>query len=335
LSYQQRPAIAALYRGYTKGLIEALGYFINTLLMLPRLVFTICLLLLLTACEAQSQRQPAAASVSPAPALARPTGLSYPWLTPLPAASHTLAARFPPPPGCRRVAVAAGSWGEWLRWLPLLPAGTPARLYNGQLKDPQDVVAAVVNIDIGKQDLQQCADAVIRLRAEYLFGHDPNQIHFHLTSGYDFWLSDYLAGRTFRVQGEQVLSASKASEAATHEALAHYLIPTFGYAGTLSLSRELRPVSLTQVLPGDVLIHGGSPGHAVLVVDVAEKPKTGQKYLLLAQSYMPAQNIHVLTNSYAEEPALRNGAWFALPGPTESRFGTPEWTFKTTELARF
>lgn len=260
----------------------------------------------------------------------RPAGLSYPWLTtPLPAES-TLLARFPPPPGCRRVAVAAGSWGEWLRWLPLLPAGTPARLFNGELKSRADVVAAVLNLDIGRQDLQQCADAVIRLRAEYLFSHDPGQVHFHLTTGYDFRFADYVGGQTFKVRGEQITPAPKAVEAPTHAALSRYLIPTFGYAGTLSLSRELHPVSLTAAQPGDVLIHGGAPGHAVLVVDVAVNPKTNQKYLLLAQSYMPAQNVHVLRNVDDE----KLGAWFAVK-PRDEQVLTPEWTFEREELARF
>jgi hypothetical protein len=260
-----------------------------------------------------------------------PTVPTYPWLVALPAAHQQLALRFPPPAGCRRVAVASGSWGAWLRGLPLRPAGTPARLYTGKLKDNQAVVAAVIDIDPGTKDLQQCADAVIRLRAEYLFSQNFNKIHFHLTTGYDAWFSDYVAGRTFRVQGEQVLPAPKAAEVPTHTALGRYLLPVFGYAGTLSLSRELRHISLDEVRPGDVFIRGGRPGHAVLVADVAEHPQSGQRYLLLAQSYMPAQNIHILRN--ITQPAL--GAWFAVPGPDEPLVETPEWTFARTELGRF
>ena len=253
----------------------------------------------------------------------------YPWLRHPPGPpSQALAVRFPVPAGCRRVVVAAGSWGEWLRWLPLRPLGTKARLFNGQLKDRQDVVAAVVDIDVPPQDLQQCADAVIRLRAEYGFSHDPNQVHFHLTTGHDFWFSDFVAGRTFVVRGEQVLPATRPAEAPTHAALARYLIPTFGYSGTLSLSRELRPVPLAQVQPGDVLIHGGAPGHAVLVVDVAENPATHQKYLLLAQSYMPAQSIHVLHEGPKASP------WFPI-NTAAADLITPEWTFGPQELARF
>jgi hypothetical protein len=183
----------------------------------------------------------------------------YPWLaTPLPSAQQ-LATRFVVPPGCQRVAVAPGSWGEWLRGLPLKPLGTRARLFNGQLKGNQAVVAAVVAIDPGTSDLQQCADAVMRMRAEYLFSFNPNKIHFHLTTGYDAWFSDYLAGTTFRVQGEEVRPAPKPTEAPTHAALSRYLLPVFGYAGTLSLSRELQPVSLDNAQPGDVLVRPPRP----------------------------------------------------------------------------
>ena len=266
----------------------------------------------------------------PGPAQGLPAP-AYLWLAAPPDPRQSLSQRFPAPVGSRRVAVAAGSWGEWLRGLPLRPAGTPARLYNGQLKDNQAVVAAVVDIDPGRQDLQQCADAVIRLRAEYLFSCNPDKIHFHLTTGYDAWFSDYVAGRTFRVRGEAVLPAPKPAELLTHAALGRYLLPVFGYAGTLSLSREVQAVSLAEARPGNVLVHGGYPGHAVLVVDVAENQQSGQRYLLLAQSYMPAQNIHILRN--VARPAL--GAWFAVPGPTELRVETPEWTFARTELGRF
>lgn len=269
-----------------------------------------------------------ASSFVPPPA--RPVGVVYPWLAKPGSSQATVAARFPAPAGFQRVPVAAGSWGEWLRFLPLLPAGTPARLYNGALKSRQRVVAAVVDIDVGKKDLQQCADAVMRLRAEYLFSRDANKVHFHLTTGYDFWFSDYISGKAFKVVGEEVIPIAKPVEPASHAALMRYLVPTFGYAGTLSLSRDLRPVPLASVQPGDVLIHGGAPGHAVLVVDVAEHPTTHQKYMLLAQSYMPAQNIHLLRNV----DDARMGAWFAV-NPEDDVLRTPEWDFAPKEIGRF
>ncbi len=52
--------------------------------------------------------------------------------------------------------------------IPLLMDDAPVLLYNGNPKARQDVHAAVLDLSVGTRDLQQCADAVIRLRAEYL-----------------------------------------------------------------------------------------------------------------------------------------------------------------------
>jgi len=67
----------------------------------------------------------------------------------------------------------------------------------------------------------------------------------------------------------------------------------------------------------------------VLVLDVAEQPTTGRRYVLLAQSYMPAQQIHVLRDADA-----LGGVWFTVD-PAKPRFDTPEWTFRREELRRF
>ena len=46
---------------------------------------------------------------------------------------------------------------------------------------------------------------------------------------------------------------------------------------------------------GDVLIQGGSPGHAMLIVDMVEN-KEGQETVHTGQAYMPAQDIHIVIN---------------------------------------
>ncbi|WP_400191242.1 DUF4846 domain-containing protein [Hymenobacter sp. B81] len=274
--------------------------------------------------------QPAPAQNSPATSQASLATNAYPWLTTPYRTPASLAARFAPPAGCRRVALPAGSFGHWLRFLPLKPAGTAVRLHTGKLKPLQTVHAAVVDIDTGPRDLQQCADAVIRLRGEYLFSQDFRRIHFQLTSGHTVGFADWVAGQTFQVRGEEVLPARKPAEAPTHAALRRYLDLIFTYAGTLSLARELRPAALASIQPGDVLIKGGSPGHAVLVLDAAEHAATRRRYVLLAQSYMPAQDLHVLRN--VEQPQL--GAWFAID-PAAEWLETPEWSFSSDQLKRW
>ena len=97
-------------------------------------------------------------------------------------ANASLTARIRPPAGFLRSQVEVGDFADWLQRLPLKPAGTPVKLFDGRLSPNQDNHAAVIDIDVGTRDLMQCADAVIRLRAEYLYsvgryGGDPLQLH--------------------------------------------------------------------------------------------------------------------------------------------------------------
>ena len=79
---------------------------------------------------------------------------------------------------------------------------------------------------------------------------------------------------------------------------------------------------------GDVFIRGGSPGHAVIVVDLAADAQ-GRQVFLLAQSYMPAQEIQILKNP--NDQAL--SPWYSTDFGEE--LVTPEWTFGKGERKRF
>lgn len=231
-----------------------------------------------------------------------------------------LLARFEPPAGTRRVAVSDGSFGDFLRHLPLLPRGTAVHLWNGALKSRQDVHAAVVDLDVPPRDLQQCADTIMRLWAEYRFGRQ-RPAAFHPDPG---------TPRALVYRGPY-------SER-DRPAFMRWMIGVFGDAGSASLQAELMPVPSPSktlaaplgVRPGDVLIQGGYPGHAVIVLDVAASDD-GRRWLLLGQSYMPAQQLHVLVNPSSPSP------WYdaaALTSPTGLR--TPEWRpFFARDLRRF
>lgn len=234
----------------------------------------------------------------------------YPWLARR-ARARTVEQAFPPPPGFQRIALDGKGFGAWLRGLPLLPPGTPVRLFDGTLKGNQEAHLAVVDLDVGKQDLQQCADAIIRLRAEYLWSANrPRDIGFHRTDG-------------------KFLQWPGGDRAA----FARYLRGVFVYAGTLSLGKQLPKLPKGAVLePGDVLVRGGSPGHAVLVLDAADDAK-GNRVVLIGQSFMPAQQFQVLKNP--ENPKL--SPWYraaAIQEPTGLL--TPEWyPFSQDHVRRF
>ncbi|MTB51873.1 hypothetical protein E1J53_0012920 [Lewinella sp. W8] len=244
-------------------------------------------------------------------------------------AGHTVATRFPPPPGFVRAPLPADGYGSFLRNQPLLPDGTPVRLFNGQLKGRQDVHAAVLKLDVGNRDLQQCADAIMRLRAEYLWQEERfADIHFNFVSGFRADYARWRRGQRISVSGNQVNWTAPSGPKTSYEEFRRYLTMVFSYAGTASLAREMKAVPVEDIRVGDVFIRGGSPGHAVVVMDRVQNPETGAVRVLLAQSYMPAQQVHVLKNPNGE-----NGSpWY---DPSQSPLVTPEWTFTRDELKRF
>jgi hypothetical protein len=255
---------------------------------------------------------------------------SYPWLKPG-ESCDALEERIAPPAGCVGVAAEAGSFGEWLRRLPLKKGAPPVLLYDGREKGNQSAHVAVVQMDVGGADLQQCADAVIRLRAEYLWSVGAaEKIAFRFTSGDEASYARWAHGFRPLVSGSRVAWGKTAAEDRSYKGFRAYLTTVFRYAGSYSLSREMRSVPRVRELRiGDVFIRGGFPGHAVIVVDLAEDGRSGARFFLLAQSYMPAQEVHVLRNP--GDPAL--GPWYPLD--FGERLVTPEWTFEKNELKRF
>lgn len=243
---------------------------------------------------------------------------------------RTIEARYVPPEGYSRKAEDRNSFGHYLRSLPLKPHGSPVLYYNGEEKANNDIYSGVVAMDIGKKDLQQCADAVMRLRAEYLYSTDQSdKIHFNFTNGFNAEYKLWKQGMRIDVGGNNVQWSRSGVPGNSYPNFRQYMEKVFSYAGTLSLSKELKHVEYKDLQAGDVLIQGGSPGHAVIVVDVAENA-VGKKMYLLAQSYMPAQETQILNN-----PTNKNiSPWYELD-VTEQVINTPQWEFSSADLKRF
>lgn len=214
----------------------------------------------------------------------------------------------PLPEGFERISADSNSFAAWLR-ARHLKADKTVHLYDGSLKKNQQAQFAVLDISVGDKNLQQCADAVMRLRAEYLFDTkrfteivftDNNNTNYSFTPPY-----------------------SK-----TH--FTNYLQQVFGMCGSASLAKQLKRVSnFSAIIPGDVLIRGGFPGHAEIVMDVAGNKK-GEKIFMLAQSYMPAQDIHVLVNPVKNEIT----PWYSIHEADENII-TPEYLFTKSALKQW
>ena len=209
----------------------------------------------------------------------------------------TIEKRILPPTGFTRIIGNDGSFAKYLRNLPLKPHGSEVLLYDGSIKTNYNTYDAVIDMEIGNKDLHQCADAVMRLRAEYLWNHKRyNDIHFNFTNGFRVDYSKWMEGKRMVVKGNKTYWVDRVSPSNTYQDFWEYMELIFNYAGTLSLSKELIPVDIRDMKIGDVFIWGGSPGHAILVIDIAENSDTKEKTFLLAQSYMPAQETQILQN---------------------------------------
>ena len=243
---------------------------------------------------------------------------------------NTIQQRFQLPQGFVREEESKTSFDYFLRNLPLKPLGSNVLYFDGTTKPNRNVYEAVVDLPIGKQDLHQCADAVMRLRADYFYSQKQyDKIHFNFTNGFRADFSKWAAGYRIAIKGNKTSWIKTAKPSDSYETYWKYLEKVFMYAGTASLEKELKPINALDIKIGDVFIKGGFPGHAVIVVDMALNPKNNQKIMLLAQSYMPAQEIQILKNPNNSSLS----PWYAVDFGTSLQ--TPEWTFSSSQLKRF
>lgn len=240
----------------------------------------------------------------------------------------TLETRFGVPDGYERVQAEEGSLQQFLRNYPMKKYGSPVLLYNGKKKYSQNHHASVFQLPIENEDLQQCADSVMRVYAEYFWNTGQHErIGFHFVNGFYAEYAKWRQGYRIQVNGNEVSWSASASYDDSYESFQKYLRMVFSYAGTLSMAAESEAVSLSEIRCGDVFLKGGSPGHAVMLADICENAQ-GRKAFLLAQGYMPAQEFHILIN-----PRHENDPWY-YEEEVSYPFFTPEYTFDEGSLQR-
>ncbi|WP_346239252.1 DUF4846 domain-containing protein [Niabella insulamsoli] len=217
------------------------------------------------------------------------------------------------------------SFAHFLGNIPLKKDNT-VYLYDGRKKANQAAHYAVLDVSVGNKDLQQCADAIMRLRADWLFQRKQfDAIEFVTNSGVVLNFGKWLEGQRFRLEKNKLVAYRASSRPGLSKAFDLYLEFVFSYCGTASLGSSLKAKRLAQITAGDVFLEPGSPGHAVIVMATATDSK-GNKLYLLAQSYMPAQDIHILKN-----PSNRAlSPWYRVD--ETSAIVTPEWTFNREQL---
>ena len=240
----------------------------------------------------------------------------------------TLETRILVPKGYTRETAKANSLASFIRNYPMKDDGSEVLLYNGTPKGNQTAHVAVFKLPIENYDLQQCADSVMRMYAEYFWNTKQyDKISFHFVSGFEAKYSKWIQGYRIKISGNNVNWVKQTGHDISYKSFKEYLKIVFSYASTLSMEKESKTIGIEDIQVGDIFIKGGSPGHVVMVVDVCVNAE-GKKAFLLAQGYMPAQEFHVLNN-----PKHSDDPWYYVDEVTYP-LSTPEYSFDEGSLKR-
>lgn len=243
--------------------------------------------------------------------------------------SLTIKSRVNVPVGYNRVTYANGSFEDYLRNYKLKPFGSKIINYDDSEYFWQGGHVGVLEVSVPQNGLQQCADALIRIRSEYLWDNDrKDEIGFNFTSGHYCSWQKYAEGFRPKISGNKVSFHKTALADHSKNNFYKYLNLIYMYSGTLSLYNELESVKAIDLKIGDMLIKGGSPGHIVMLCDEVVNDK-GEKLFLLFQGNTPAQRVHLVKN--LEDASL--SPWYRL----EDNAVVPvsNYTFSSAKFVRF
>lgn len=243
--------------------------------------------------------------------------------------SLTIKTRVNIPKGYKRVTYTKGSFEDYLRNYKLKPFGSKIINYDDSEYFWQSGHIGVLEVNVPKNGLQQCADALIRIRSEYLWDTNrKNEIGFKFTSGHYCSWKKYAEGYRPKINGNKVTFSKTALANQSKTNFYKYLNLIYMYSGTLSLYNELEAIDAKDLKIGDMLIKGGSPGHIVMIADEAINSKD-EKIFLLFQGNTPAQSVHLVKN-------LENSTispWYQLEN--NAVISVSNYTFGSAKFVRF
>ena len=244
--------------------------------------------------------------------------------------SLTIKSRVNVPDGYKRVTYPEGSFETYLRNYKLKKFGSKIINYDDTKYYWQQGHIGILEVSVPSNGLQQCADALIRIRSEYLWNNNrKDEIGFNFTSGdYCSWLN-YADGYRPKINGNKVSFSKTASVNHSKDNFYKYLNLIYIYSGTLSLYNELPKVNFAKDLKiGDMLIKGGTPGHIVMITDEVVN-ENGEKLFLLFQGNTPAQSVHLVKN--LEDSSIT--PWYQLE--KDAVIPVSNYTFNSSKFVRF
>lgn len=241
----------------------------------------------------------------------------------------TLVKRILTPKGYKRIKAKKGSFEAFLRNYKLKPDGSPVLLYDGREKWNQSAHIAVFRLPIESEDLQQCADSIMRVYGEYYYGKKAyNKITFPLGNGFIADFDKWRRGYSISVSGNKITWVYSTKNDSSYDSFKRFMRIVFAYSGTLNMDYSSKKIKLAEAKVGDIFVRGGSPGHVVMIADIC-KNKKGKKAYLLAQGYLPAQEFQLLKN-----PLHEDNPWY-FEEEIKYPLRTPEYSFDKGSLRRY
>ncbi|MEZ4858673.1 MAG: DUF4846 domain-containing protein [Flavobacteriaceae bacterium] len=242
----------------------------------------------------------------------------------------TISERILLPKNFKRITYPENTFSEYLQNYSLLSFDSEVINFDGNPYIYQAGHVGILDISVPTHGLMQCADVLIRLRAEYLWEQNKKEeIGFKFTSGHYCSWKKYAEGYRPKIRGNNVTFQKTSSADSSKENFYKYLDLIYMYAGTLSLYSEMNKInSIEDIEVGDMLIYPGSPGHVIMVVDKAVNAE-GEILFIFAQGNTPSQSMHILKNLND----LSMSPWYQIE--LEKPLEIPTYTFEEVKFIRF
>ncbi len=242
----------------------------------------------------------------------------------------TISERIKVPDTYTRVKYPEGSFSSYIQNYKLKSFDAKVINYDGKPYVYQSGHVGVLEVPVPSNGLQQCADALIRIRAEYLWEiNRKDDIGFNFTSGHYCSWKKYAEGYRPKINGSKVSFHKTASRDTSKQNFYKYLNLIYTYAGTQSLYNELpKIINKANVEVGDMLIYPGSPGHVIMVVDKITTID-GDILFIFAQGNTPAQSVHILKN--LNDTSI--SPWYDIE--MNQYLEIPTYYFNKTQFIRF
>ncbi len=243
-------------------------------------------------------------------------------------AGTTLITRVLAPKGYNRVSAENGSFAQFLRDYQLKENGAKVLLYDGKEKSNQASAMAVFALPLEAKDLQQCADSIMRVYAEYYLSiKQYDKICFGYSDGFKAEYAKWIEGNRISVSNSGTKWVKKAEKDESYESFQEYMRMVFAYAGIWTMKDESSSVSLGEAQIGDVFFDTKDGGRVAMIVDMCQG-EDGRTAYLLASGGKPAQEFELLVN-----PLHPDDPWY-YEEEIVAQVDTPEFTYKSDSLRR-